>query len=646
MEIALSQVLPGRYQPRLHFNETKMEVLANSLKENGQWTPIRVFRSIQGDTYELIAGERRWRASCALALANRGDLQMELTEAVAIVCQPKWPDLVANYFFLNGYTIRAEEDNSTNLSLIHAAAVLENIQQEDLTPVEIGRALQKLKDDYNLSLRDLANKVGQSKSWVDDHLQMVKLSPDVAGMYSSDDGNAPALDFTLARELARKIPANLQKPIVDYLAKLANLSKSNRELQKKIADFSRFIDPNRWSLSDGSTYSPLIFNRARLIRHLLETLPSKKLAQGLIDLDADNYNNYLSKKPLSLLKFGYDYDKVIKLLSGQENPWPAIAKDQGWTCDNCSLVGLVGGLDLRDDLLDHDAPCERLKRFGNKEANTCLGFVWRLDPQVIPVPPNVRNALDDELKEKLDRLQDGQLYVNTWIEYHELYTAARQNKASRDERDTEIARTAYLEPLRQYWHAQRVNAAPEGALHLDHFQAHACKKCRHFTAHGLGLPDAAPCRFADPDHALKNKYNEYFHHPAMGLLQSVQENILVPRCEKFQYRNLPEIAPLSGFKLPDRLLILEWFRLIKEKAAPYYHDAKKTWGVLAWLPDSLQNVWNVLDDERMMAILHAGVMESLNLRGYGEKVKLLDPTTGQVEDWLAINWKFDNGEKD
>ncbi|PIE25172.1 MAG: chromosome partitioning protein ParB [Neptuniibacter caesariensis] len=150
----------GRYQPRRDIEPQALEELSNSIRAQGVMQPI-VVRPIDSDRYEIIAGERRWRAA-----------QMaDLTEIPAIVKDV--PDEAAI-----------------------AMALIENIQRENLNPIEEAISLQRLQDEFELTQQEVADAVGKSRSAVTNLLRLMKLTDEVKKMLEYGDlemGHARAL---------------------------------------------------------------------------------------------------------------------------------------------------------------------------------------------------------------------------------------------------------------------------------------------------------------------------------------------------------------------------------------------------------------------------------------------------------------------
>ena len=140
--LKITEVEPNRNQPRKKFDEDALEELADSIKEYGLIQPIVVCK--EDDYYQIIAGERRWRAS---KLAG-------LKEIPAIV---------------------RESNDKKNAEI----ALIENIQREDLNPYEKALGIKNLMKDYNLRQEDVAKKLGKSRSAIANSVRILNLEPRV-----------------------------------------------------------------------------------------------------------------------------------------------------------------------------------------------------------------------------------------------------------------------------------------------------------------------------------------------------------------------------------------------------------------------------------------------------------------------------------
>jgi len=141
-EIELEKIVPNEYQPRKHFDDEKLRELASSIKEQGVIQPIIVHKMNSG--YQLIAGERRWRAARLAGLK----------------------------------TIPALVKEATKRELLEMA-LIENIQREDLNPLEAAEAYKRLQDEFKLTQDDLAKRVGKERSTVTNFLRILGLPKEV-----------------------------------------------------------------------------------------------------------------------------------------------------------------------------------------------------------------------------------------------------------------------------------------------------------------------------------------------------------------------------------------------------------------------------------------------------------------------------------
>lgn len=165
----------GKYQPRRDIEQEALQELADSIKSQGVMQPI-VVRPIGEDRYEIIAGERRWRATQLAGLDKIPAVIRDVPDETAI-----------------------------------AMALIENIQREDLNPVEEAMALKRLQDEFDLTHQEVAQVVGKSRTAISNTLRLLNLCPEVRTMLEHGDiemGHARCL-LTLPadeqRVVARKI---------------------------------------------------------------------------------------------------------------------------------------------------------------------------------------------------------------------------------------------------------------------------------------------------------------------------------------------------------------------------------------------------------------------------------------------------------
>ena len=169
--LPVGAIRPGKYQPRTRMDEKALAELAASIRAQGLMQPLLV-RPVGRDQYELIAGERRWRAAQIAGLAEVPALVREVADSAAL-----------------------------------AMALIENIQREDLNPIEEAAGLQRLVEEFRMTHEQAAEAVGRSRSATTNLLRLLKLAKPVQAMLMEgtlEMGHARAL---LALDGARQIEA-------------------------------------------------------------------------------------------------------------------------------------------------------------------------------------------------------------------------------------------------------------------------------------------------------------------------------------------------------------------------------------------------------------------------------------------------------
>ena len=167
----IEEIVPNRSQPRKHFDESKLQELTESIKEKGILEPLIVRRVDQG--YELIVGERRWRAAQKAGLKEVPVLVKEV-----------------------------EGREALELSLI------ENLQREDLNPVEGAEAFKRLTEEFNISQGDLAARLGKDRTTITNALRLLKLPLEVRNEFLQNritSGHARAILSLETKEKQRGI---------------------------------------------------------------------------------------------------------------------------------------------------------------------------------------------------------------------------------------------------------------------------------------------------------------------------------------------------------------------------------------------------------------------------------------------------------
>lgn len=159
-ELDIGQLQPGKYQPRAHMDQASLAALADSIKSQGIMQPILV-RKVENHRFEIIAGERRWRAAQIAGLKQVPVVVREVPDEAAL-----------------------------------AMALIENIQREDLNPIEEAQGIKRLIDEFAMTHEGAAEAVGRSRSAVSNLLRLLNLPKTVQDMVlqgTLDMGHARAL---------------------------------------------------------------------------------------------------------------------------------------------------------------------------------------------------------------------------------------------------------------------------------------------------------------------------------------------------------------------------------------------------------------------------------------------------------------------
>lgn len=190
-EIEISSIFANPNQPRKAFDPTALQELADSISKHGVIMPIIVNRS--GDRFMIIAGERRFRASKIAGLK-------------------KVPVIIKNY----------------NERQIKEISLIENLQREDLNPIEAATAMQSLMTDYGLTQEELAERIGKSRSAIANTLRLLNLSPEVVKM---------VVDGSLSAGHARALISMPSYEQIKLAERVIKDGLSVRDVEKTVKDF-------------------------------------------------------------------------------------------------------------------------------------------------------------------------------------------------------------------------------------------------------------------------------------------------------------------------------------------------------------------------------------------------------------------------
>ena len=197
LQLAIEKIVPNPFQPRTRFNELELDELSDSIRQHGVMQPVVVRQTVRG--YELIAGERRWRASQRAGLAEIPALVRELDD-----------------------------------QQVAALALIENIQREQLTAIEQARALARMRDQFSMDQTALATMISSSRSNVANLLRLLNLSQGVQSML--EEGR---LEMGHARALL-PLPENMQvKTAEDVLRSQLSVRQTETLVKRLLSDNSK-----------------------------------------------------------------------------------------------------------------------------------------------------------------------------------------------------------------------------------------------------------------------------------------------------------------------------------------------------------------------------------------------------------------------
>jgi len=196
-EVDVDRLVPNAFQPRGRVDDARLEELAQSIRANGVIQPIVVRRL--GDSFEIIAGERRWRAARLAGLAR-----------VPIVVRD----------------VAAGQERS-----LLQMALIENIQREDLNPIDEAAAYRRLADDFHLKQEEIAEAVGKDRASVANHLRLLRLPDEVRAEVASG-----ALSMGHARALLALPGEADQRRVASEVVTRSLSVRDTEALVKKIAD--------------------------------------------------------------------------------------------------------------------------------------------------------------------------------------------------------------------------------------------------------------------------------------------------------------------------------------------------------------------------------------------------------------------------
>ncbi|MGZ6372689.1 MAG: ParB/RepB/Spo0J family partition protein, partial [Candidatus Limnocylindria bacterium] len=267
-EVPTNRILPNPAQPRLSYEEESLVELADSIREHGVLQPILV-RTV-GSQFELIAGERRWRAS-----------RMAKRESI--------PAIVVEF------------DDETALEV----SIIENLQREDVSPLEEAAMFRKMTD-LGYSLRQLAQKIGKDKGYVENRIRLADAPPEIRELVSlRKDTLSHAYelmkvpDERTRKRLAKKVAAGVLT--LARLRAITGGSPAEAEAPAKPKRRARTVAGQVAAVKNAD--DALVNNRTRLagaVDELVDIISQRELIDEIPDTNRDNLARYLTVTKLKL----------------------------------------------------------------------------------------------------------------------------------------------------------------------------------------------------------------------------------------------------------------------------------------------------------------------------------------------------------
>lgn len=228
-EVPISQIRENRFQPRSVFDEEALEALTASIRELGVLQPILVRAAADG-SYELIAGERRWRAAQRAGLATIPAVVREVADEGSL-----------------------------------EQALVENLHREDLNPLEEAAGYQQLIDDFQLTQEQVAVRVGKSRSGVANTLRLLQLPAALQGMVARGELTAGHARALLACEDEAEQAALADRVVAEELS----VRETEEAVRRLVA--ARFADDEPADASPGTTRPAALLELEALLGDLLDT---------------------------------------------------------------------------------------------------------------------------------------------------------------------------------------------------------------------------------------------------------------------------------------------------------------------------------------------------------------------------------------
>ena len=255
IDLPLENISTNPFQPRTHFNEDALKELSSSIKELGVIQPVTV-RKMKGDQYQLVSGERRLRASKMAGISK-----------------------------IPAYVRLANDQESLEMALV------ENIQRQDLDPIEIGLSYQRLIEEINLTQDQLSERVGKKRSTITNYMRLLKLDPIIQTgirdqFITMGHGRAlvnvedPKTQLDLYKQIVKKgLSVRAVEVLVRQLKnpKVSPSSYASPFIKEAAADLETFFEtPVTVAVNDqGKGVLKIAFDSQEKLQHILNKIKSE-----------------------------------------------------------------------------------------------------------------------------------------------------------------------------------------------------------------------------------------------------------------------------------------------------------------------------------------------------------------------------------
>lgn len=227
--LKLTDIEPNKSQPRKNFDITALNTLADSIRQNGVIQPLLV-RSMPDGTYQIVAGERRWRAAKMAGLTEVPVLVKELTD------------------------LQAQQ-----------IALIENLQRENLNPIEEANGYKELMDKFGMTQEEVARVVGKARSSIANSLRLLNLPPIIAEMVSNNELSTGHCKVLLG--------VSETKDMVELAHKAAGKDVSVREMERMVKALDKKERPEK---KKDTFYTEAEISLAKALETNVSIIPGKK----------------------------------------------------------------------------------------------------------------------------------------------------------------------------------------------------------------------------------------------------------------------------------------------------------------------------------------------------------------------------------